>query len=50
MVKKAFPQAWSSKAEGFIPQGAEFSTGGPEEHAAGRSEVTGEGLWYDQLL
>ena len=50
MVRKAVPQAWCSRAEGSIPHGAELSTGGPEEIAAGRSEGAGGGLWYVQFL
>ena len=44
------PQAWCSRAEGSIPHGAELSTEGLEERAAGRCEDAGGGLWYDQFL
>ena len=50
MVRKAVPYVWCSRAEGLIPHGAELSTGGPEEQAAGRSEGAGGSLWCNQFL
>ena len=50
MVRKAAPQACFSRAEGSIPHGAELSTGGPKDQAAGRSEGAGGSLWLESSL